>query len=340
MRIKPIITTVFGIAIAAGSVFVTKEHLLVQTETVKDATGSELVDIYIARSEIAFGQTIETHHVTIHPWPRAALPPGAFTEIAHLVPADRAQLRRAKGRFYPGEVMIATKVSLFGEKVTLVQKLGENTRAMSIKVDAVTAVGGFVTPGDFVDIVMTEGSGQDMRAVTILQEIRVIGVDQQSEELKDQPEIARTITVEVTPEQGQRLALAQKAGSLSLTLRSLDGVEDKPMEMVRLRDLMQEEGPAEKALIQPTVNVRRGTAFEVVTIRRQIDEPDPLPLPEIVTQTEVATDTELPAEPERNGQINPTPRSVNEQEIKLIPLDPPLITPRIRPINVTQTIEQ
>ena len=106
-----------------------------------------------------------------------------------------------------------------------------------------------------------------MRAVTILQNIRVIGVDQQSEEMKDQPEVARTITVEVTPDQGQRLALAQKAGSLSLTLRTLEGVEDKPMDMVSLRDLLQSESPVEPTERGPTITVRRGTISEEVAIK-------------------------------------------------------------------------
>ncbi|WP_170381607.1 Flp pilus assembly protein CpaB [Ruegeria atlantica] len=269
MRIRPIITTFFGIAIASGSVFLAKDYIQINpSEPAPTASNADLVEIYIAQSEIQFGQVIEKHHVTVHPWPREALPPGAFTQLDVLVPSERRQLRRAKASFYPGEPMLQTKVSNYGEKVTLVQKLGENTRAMAIKVNAVTAVGGFVTPGDWVDIVLTQGSGGELSAVTVLQKIRVIGVDQQSAENSDQPGVARTITVEVTPQQGQRLALAQKAGTLSLTLRTLEGVEDEPMEMVRLRDLLQEEGPAEKVEAQPTVRVTRGTSSTVQVIRR------------------------------------------------------------------------
>ncbi len=319
MRIRPVITTLFGIAIAAGSVYLAKDHIQLKATAPETSTGADLVEIYVASSEIAFGQTIEKHHVKTHLWPREALPPGVFTEIDVLVPDSRRQLRRAKGRFYPGEVMILSKVSNFGEKVTLVQKLGENTRAMAIEVDAVTAVGGFVTPGDWVDIVLTQGANLDLRAVTILQKIRVIGVDQQSEELSDQPEIARTITVEVTPQQGQRLALAQKAGTLSLTLRTLDGVEDEPMEMVRLRDLLQEEGPVEKVEAQPTVRLNRGTEAEVVTIRRKrhgAEEP---------------TETEPAAEPEVDNQTDAQ-------------LSPAVVTPgtkpKVRPIEVSQISEQ
>ncbi|MES0827675.1 Flp pilus assembly protein CpaB [Ruegeria sp. SCP11] len=278
MRIRPILTTLFGIAIASGSVYLAKDYIQINPPAPEVTTSNaDLVDIYVAQSEIEFGQAIESHHVAIHPWPREALPPGVFTELDVLVPSERQHLRRAKGRFYPGEVILQAKVSNYGEKVTLVQKLGENTRAMAIKVNAVTAVGGFVTPGDWVDIVMTRNSGGELAAVTILQKIRVIGVDQQSEEQNNQPGVARTITVEVTPQQGQRLALAQKAGTLSLTLRTLDSVEDEVMEMVRLRDLLQEEGPVENAEARPTIRLNRGTKSEVVTfdrIRRRSEEPD------------------------------------------------------------------
>ncbi|WP_282171114.1 Flp pilus assembly protein CpaB [Ruegeria atlantica] len=319
MRIRPVITTLFGIAIASGSVFLAKDHIQFKTTEPSATTNTDLVEIYVARSEIAFGQTIENHHVTTHLWPREALPAGVFTELGVLVPDNHRQLRRAKGRFYPGEVMLQSKVSNYGEKVTLVQKLGENTRAMAIKVDAVTAVGGFVTPGDWVDIVLTQGASSELSAVTILQKIRVIGVDQQSEELSDQPGVARTITVEVTPQQGQRLALAQKAGTLSLTLRTLDGVEDEPMEMVRLRDLLQEEGPAEKVETQPTVRLNRGTESEVVIIQRNSRGAE--------EATEAAT--------------TPQTQSSNQTDASSTPLTvSPEIKPKARSIEVSQNSAQ
>ncbi len=83
-------------------------------------------------------------------WPRTALPPGAITELEMLVPAPGMPPRRATREMAQGELILASKVSAFGEKVTIVQSLGENTRAMAIKVEAETAVGGFVTPGGIV----------------------------------------------------------------------------------------------------------------------------------------------------------------------------------------------
>lgn len=265
MRIGSILTTMLGVSLAAGAVFLAREELLQPQAAGTQARTQAYTEIVVATQNIQFGQEIEPHLVTLQSWPSEALPQGAVMKLEDVLANDEG-IRRARANIVQGEVVLTSKLSGFGEKVTITQKLGENTRAMAIKVDAVTAVGGFVTPGDFVDIVLTQGRNEDIRAVTILQNIRVIGVDQQSEEQVDSPEIARTITVEVTPAQGQRLALAQKAGTLSLTLRTLEGVLDEPLDMVDLRDLLKEKSPVEEAEKAPTIKVRRAGAVELVDI--------------------------------------------------------------------------
>jgi pilus assembly protein CpaB len=129
-------------------------------------------------------------------------------------------------------------------------------------------VGGFVTPGDHVDVMMTEGSAGELRTLTILQSIRVIGVDQSAEERTETPAVARTVTVEVTPEEGQRLALAQKAGTLSLTLRQMSDGEDEPLEMIQLRDLLHAEAASVEGLPprKRTIKIRRANVSETVEI--------------------------------------------------------------------------
>ena len=97
--------------------------------------------------------------LTMIDWPRMALPPEAITDMASMIPTTDQPPRRAKSAISRGEVILRSKISDFGEKVTIVQALGPNARAMAIKVDAATAVGGFVTPGDHVDILLTQGGG-------------------------------------------------------------------------------------------------------------------------------------------------------------------------------------
>jgi pilus assembly protein CpaB len=192
MRMKSLFVTMFGLAVAGGSVMVARDFLGDTSSAALAVEEPQTATVLVARSDVEFGLPLEAHMIGTQQWPRDAVPAGAFTSLDQVVPGAGVEPRRAKARLYAGEVLLHSKVSDFGEKVTIVQRLGENTRAMAIRVNAETAVGGFVTPGDFVDIVLTQGGGETLRAVTILQNIRVIGVDQTSEEAKDRPSPSRS----------------------------------------------------------------------------------------------------------------------------------------------------
>lgn len=96
--------------------------------------------------------------------------------------------------------------------------------------------------------------------------IRVIGVDQDSREDSDAPVVARTVTVEVTPEQGQRLALAQQAGRLSLSLRDPNAAEDMDLPAISLNDLLMIEPPPEPVAAE----VEEAPVVEAPVVRRSI----------------------------------------------------------------------
>ena len=266
MRLRSLLVVMLGMALAGMSIYASRELLQVQPATASvDPSQPRLVSVVVAGQDIAFGVPIEARNLTTIQWPIDAVPPGTFNDFSDLVPQNGEEPRRAKRAMAQGELVLVGKVSDFGEKVTIVQTLGKNTRAVAIKVNAQTAVGGFVTPGDRVDVVMTQGRGARLRAVTILQNIRIIGVDQKADELNDQANIAKTVTVEVTPEQGQKLALAQRAGTLSLSLRTLDSVVDEPLSSIRLSDIMDEEVPV-VAAPKRTIKVRRAGDLQSVEI--------------------------------------------------------------------------
>ncbi|MCB2134332.1 MAG: Flp pilus assembly protein CpaB [Rhodobacteraceae bacterium] len=266
MGIRSIFVAILGVAVAGGSAYSAREYLSTNRAVASTDSQSELVTVVVAGRDIPFGQAIQPQMLQVMSWPRAAMPPGVITEFTSLVPEPGMPPRRATRAIAQGELILASKISDFGEKVTIVQSLGANTRAMSIKVEAETAVGGFVTPGDSVDVVLTQGKDADMRAVTILQNIRVLGVDQESDQETDRVEVARTVTLEVTPEDSQKLALAQKAGTLSLSLRTLDSVSDQPLDSIRLSDLLREKSPVTEAVAKSTIRVRRATDVEEVEV--------------------------------------------------------------------------
>lgn len=257
MRLGSLFTTIIGLGVAGGAVYYAQTQMNAAPAETAVAAPS-MVRVLAASQNIEFGQNIQSHMLTTIEWPADSVPENAITEASAIIPSNGLDPRRAKRTMVRGELISMDKVSDWGEKVTIVQTLGENNRAVSITVNAATGVGGFVTPGDEVDIVMTSGSGNDLRAVTILQKIRVIAIDQMSDEQLDQAVIARTITVEVTPQQGQKLALAQRVGSLSLSLRSNETADEKPLNAVRVSDLMIEESPDAETVTKNVVRVRRG----------------------------------------------------------------------------------
>ena len=261
MRIGSILTAIAGICVAGGTVALTRDLLsqqagAEQAEVVAETT----VPVVVALQDIDFAEVIEPGMLATIPWPKDHVPPGVFHSVDLLLPQDGQPPRRSTRPITEGDPLRSLTVSDFGERVTLVQTLAPNTRAAAIRVNAETSVGGFVTPGDRVDVVLTEGRGDQLRALTILQNVRIIGVDQDMDSTEGRAAVARTVTVEVTADQTQRLALAQQAGTLSLSLRSLDDDEARELDALSLSDLLLEPAPEVEEVAETTqVRVRRGT---------------------------------------------------------------------------------
>lgn len=272
MRLSSILLALVGLGVAGGSAQLAREMMV--AERAEASAETAIVQAVVAATEIRRGDAIQPHMLVSQSWPREALPAGAFVEYAALQPSQAGgEPRRAMRAIAPGELILANKVSAFGEKVTIVDTLSPGTRAVAIRVDAVTAVGGFITPGDFVDIFLTRGQGEALITDNILRNIRVVAVDQSADEQTDKPALAATITVEVSAEQAQILALSQRAGTLSLALRDPKAPDTAPIDRLRLSDLVPEDPPAavvqtEAPVRKQTVIIRRGTeSEEEVTLR-------------------------------------------------------------------------
>ncbi|WP_198369965.1 Flp pilus assembly protein CpaB [Roseomonas rosulenta] len=166
------------------------------------------------------------------------VPEGAFTSGT----ASLAELRGALLRRYidPNQPVIATDVLRPRDRGFLAAVLRPGTRAISIGVDVVTGASGLIWPGDEVDLILTqnlqqqgqgpESAGRRVVGETILSAVRVIAVDQQishsGSDANAARVVARTVTLEVTPEQAERLAVAMQLGRISLVVRSIEGVPE------------------------------------------------------------------------------------------------------------------
>jgi pilus assembly protein CpaB len=280
MRLSSIFMALVGLAVAGGSAQLAREMLMAPQADA--AAQPAVVQAVVAAADIKRGDVIQPQMLATQNWPADAVPPGTYIDMAALLPAQPGgEPRRAMRPIGRGELIMAGKVSEFGQKVTIVDSLAPGTRAVSIRVDAVTSVGGFVTPGDYVDVLLTRGSDSTLITDTILRKVRVIAVDQSADELQDSPALVATVTVEASADESQILALAQKAGTLSLALRDPDAPDTAPVERLRLSDLVPDDpvvvepapeaAPAvvvEEPVRKPTIVVRRGTdSQEEVTLR-------------------------------------------------------------------------
>lgn len=276
MRVRSLMITMVGMAVAGASIYASREFLQVDPATASvDPASPALVSVVVAGQDIPFGTPIEAHKLTTIQWPADAVPPGTFRDYSSLIPVEGGEPRRAKRAMAQGELVLANKLSEYGEKVTIVQTLKPGHRAMAIRVSADTSVGGFVTPGDLVDVLLATSDDRGLRVNTIMQSLRVVAVDQQADETQEQAQVARTVTVEVTPEQAQTLTVAQSAGRLSLTLRNIaeaeEGEELEPLDSIRISDVLREKTPDENYGPKTVVKVRRA----LTVTEEEIEGPAP-----------------------------------------------------------------
>jgi pilus assembly protein CpaB len=202
--------------------------------------------VVVAARPIELGQTLAPNMLRLQAWPADALPQGVFTQISELTGGEARVALRA---IEPNEPILATRVSGAGGRATLSATIAEGHRAVAIRVNDVIGVAGFVLPGDFVDVLLTrhEGNGnrgnEAMRTDLLIANVRVLAADQSVSESRNDPLVARAVTIEVTPEDGQKVALASQIGTLSLALRRADEAgADTPTttDTIRIQDLRAE----------------------------------------------------------------------------------------------------
>jgi pilus assembly protein CpaB len=195
------------------------------------------VDVLVAAHGLPAGTLMKDDDFTQRPVPSAEVPPGALTNS----PETRGGLRGALLRRYldSGSVLMSGDVLHPRDRGFLAAVLAPGSRAISIGVDAVTGNGGLIWPGDRVDVILTQELDQSdaplarrFVGVTVLSDVRVVGVDQSIAQGgvvsvdNATGRVAHTVTLEVTPQQAERAAVAERLGRVTLAMRAADGVAD------------------------------------------------------------------------------------------------------------------
>ena len=173
--------------------------------------------VVVAGAPLRFGSPITPQSLREVAWPEGAVPAGTFTSISDLLaPGKRIVLSSIE----PNEPILASKITGPGQKGTLSAIIQDGMKAVTIRVNDVDGVAGFVLPGDHVDVLVTRQSDKMASATdVVLQNIRVLAIDQIADDAADKPTVAKAVTLEVDTGAAQRLSLAGTLGSLSLALR-------------------------------------------------------------------------------------------------------------------------
>jgi len=196
--------------------------------------------VITAARKLAIGHKLGPQDLQETKWPAASLPPGAVRRMPDLFASG--QSRYLKTALAEGEVLLESKVSSLNQGSALAHLLPNNMRAVTIQVNEVRGVGGFIKPNDAVDILLTETRVENKEiksasARVILQNIRVLAMGQEIDAEAYRAKVARSATLAVRLEDAQKLALATTVGQISLALRNPDqGVIAGPKE-ISLNDL-------------------------------------------------------------------------------------------------------
>lgn len=224
--------------------------------------------IVVASKPLRFGDELTSAALREMPWPDNALPAGAFGKIADLTSGKRVVLMPLD----TNEAVLASKITGPGQRATLSAMLSDGMKAVTIRVNDVEGVAGFVLPGDRVDILLTR-AGEKNNAVNdvVIQDVRVLAVDQLADQKADKPSVVKAVTIEVDPTEGQKVALAATVGTLSLLLRKAGDAAAGDTRRVTIRDLMT--APAQESHFV-TIGVMRPSKGERVEYTVPVEEGD------------------------------------------------------------------
>jgi len=222
------------------------------------------VRVLVAKEPLAYRAQITKDKLQWVEWPKNAVPEGAFTSVEQLLGTQQELKRMVKGAIEKGEPILVSKITKPGETLGLPQVVKEGMRAVSISIDAVSGVAGFVSAGDRVDINLIRTQNGDLTSKVILQNVLVLAVDQRTDTTANGPKVGSTVTVEVDTRQAQLLALARASGTLSLILRGLDGSDSVDTSAVSVTELL--DGPKEVEEAGAKVRVRRAGSLQEVGV--------------------------------------------------------------------------
>ncbi|RKT99385.1 Flp pilus assembly protein CpaB [Burkholderia sp. Nafp2/4-1b] len=184
-----------------------------------NTSSSSITSVAVATTDLNLGEPLGPNQIHMVSWPSGSVPTGAFTDTKEL---EGRVVRTSLAR---GEPVIESKLAPVGTKGGLSAVIADGSRAITVRVNDVVGVAGFALPGNYVDVIVNtqeqqgKTDGQSISKI-VLEHILVLAVAQQVSRDDTAPKVVNAVTLEVTPDQAERLDLARSVGTLSLVLRN------------------------------------------------------------------------------------------------------------------------
>ena len=260
---RAIMMMAFAILLGMGAVALAWRFILPQRS-------ANAYPVVVAAVDVALGQRITQDMLKVINWPNSTRPEGYFSDPAVLVN------RVLKSSITPGDVVSAGKLAPEGTSGGLSAVIKDGKRAITVRVNDVIGVAGFALPGNFVDIIVStqkdstsgERSGDNSVSKIVLERILVLAVAQELGRDDTKPKVVNAVTLEVTPDQAERLDLARSVGTLSLALRNQVDLKDVASDGITKRKLLQEAEPVPKVVAVAAKPAPRPASRPVVLVKR------------------------------------------------------------------------
>jgi pilus assembly protein CpaB len=262
LRTNTIVMLLIALVFGAAAVFMSQTWLDRQAEKrmrtieVQAPQSAATSTIVVAARDLHFGTEVAADTLKEIAWPAEAVPAGAFRTVAEVY--TQPGRRVALAAISANEPLLMGKLSGPGQRATLSAVIDEGMKAVTVRVDEVNGVAGFVLPGDRVDVLLTRQQGEGEAITEVLVErARVLAIDQSFDQRAEKPSVPKAVTIEVQSGIAQKVAFASSVGTISLVLRPAGEAEAVGGRAPRIR--------------QATVSVSRATKRQEYGVRSEIE---------------------------------------------------------------------
>lgn len=238
-RLRAVLTVVAALCLASLAVVLAWRYIGSKTRI-------DTHQVAVAARNIDLGSALDAAQLQLIDWPRDSIPEGAFHSLEPLLNDPQTKAPRiARTSLMKGEPVLESRLAPIGSQGGLSAVIHSGNRAITVRVNDVVGVAGFALPGSFVDVLVNttepgaqNGISEASISKIVLDHILVLAAAQEVAREDAKPKVVNAVTLEVTPEQAERLDLARSVGTLSLVLRNPIDVGGTPSSGINKEQLL------------------------------------------------------------------------------------------------------